>query len=627
MPPYEPIFTAADCKFTLSTPHDVACGFLEVPENRDDLAANGAASGRTVRLHVAIFASESSSPLSTIVYLEGGPGGDALETLPYTFEDNFAPLLANHELVIFDQRGTGYSEPSLACPESEELMLSTLDEDLDSEQSKGLLLEMVTACRDRLRGEGVDLAAYNSRENAADVDDLRRVLGHTQWDLYGISYGTRLAQTVMRDFPDGVRSVVLDSTYPLSADLTVDTIANMDRAFDTFFAGCAADAACGEAYPDLETRFFALADTLNATPILVPVLHVFTGQQLEALVDGETMIEVLFQSLYSEELIVQLPKLIADVEQGHHTALSTLLSNFLISEEFVSAGMNLSVQCYEEVAFGTAAAAETAVSAYPQLAETFAVGTNTGPFAYTVCATWDVGSAPAVENEAIRSDLPTLVLAGEYDPITPPAWGQLVATNLPHATYLEFPGLGHAVSTAGDCPQGITLAFFADPTAAPDASCIANMGSPAFVVGSENADIVLEPFSETTPFAMSGVIPAGWEQAGPGTYVRGASILDQTLIIQVAAPAAPGLTADVFTSSLLNSLGVEELGESVGTFVDNGRSWSLYTATVQGHLLDLATAETADGLFMVAMISTEEEREGLITAVFQPALTALTLNP
>ncbi|MCA9906963.1 MAG: alpha/beta fold hydrolase, partial [Anaerolineae bacterium] len=197
--------------------------------------------------------------------------------------------LANHELVIFDQRGTGYSEPSLACPESEELMLSTLDEDLDSEQSKGLLLQMVTACHDRLRGEGIDLAAYNSRENAADVDDLRRALGYDQWDLYGISYGTRLAQTVMRDFPDGVRSVVLDSTYPLSADLTVDTIANMDRAFDTFFAGCAANAACSEAYPDLENRFFALADTLNATPILVPVLHVFTGQQLEALVDGDTM--------------------------------------------------------------------------------------------------------------------------------------------------------------------------------------------------------------------------------------------------------------------------------------------------------------------------------------------------
>lgn len=238
-----------------------------------------------------------------------------------------------------------------------------------------------------------------------------------------------------------------------------------------------------------------------------------------------------------------------------------------------------------------------------------------------------MGSAPAIENEAIRSDIPTLVLAGEYDPITPPAWGQLVATNLSQAIYLEFPGLGHAVSTTDDCPQGITLAFFADPAATPDASCIADMGGPAFVVGSETAaEIVLEPFNETDPFAMSGLVPAGWEKAGPGTYVRGASILDQTLIIQVAAPAAPGMTADVFTSSLLNSLGVEELGESVGTFVDNGRFWSLYTATVQSLPLDIATAETADGVFMVAMISAEEEREGLITAVFQPALTALTID-
>jgi hypothetical protein len=153
------------------------------------------------------------------------------------------------------------------------------------------------------------------------------------------------------------------------------------------------------------------------------------------------------------------------------------------------------------------------------------------------------------------------------------------------------------------------------------------MGGPAFVVaGASSAEVVLEPFSETEPFAMMGVVPAGWEKASPGTYVRGASVLDQTLIIQVAAPAASGVTADLFTSSLLGSLGVAELGESVGTFADNGRSWTRYAVTVQNLPLDIATAETNEGVFMVAMISTDEEREGLITVVFEPALAALKVG-
>src|SRR5690606_39226772 len=111
---------------------------------------------------------------------------------------------------------------------------------LSDEEVNALYLEMLGECRERLLAEGVNLAVYDSAASAADVDDLRRALGYEQFNLYGISYGTRLAKTIMRDCPEGVRSVILDSSYPFAADLVAEMPANASRAFETFFAGCEA---------------------------------------------------------------------------------------------------------------------------------------------------------------------------------------------------------------------------------------------------------------------------------------------------------------------------------------------------------------------------------------------------
>ncbi|MCA9925859.1 MAG: alpha/beta fold hydrolase, partial [Anaerolineales bacterium] len=225
-PAYEPVFETAACQFDEPEGHDVTCGYLIVPEDRSQ-------PNKTIRLHVAIFASESDNPApDPVVYLEGGPGGDALEAMPFTFDDNFAPLLADRDVIIFDQRGTGYSEPSLACPESIEADLDIIDEVVPLEEEIDISLDAAAACYNRLVDEGVNLAAYNSLENAADVNDLRIALGYDEWNLYGISYGTKLAMTTMRDHPEGIRSVILDSPYPLSVSLTEDFPANAARAFD-----------------------------------------------------------------------------------------------------------------------------------------------------------------------------------------------------------------------------------------------------------------------------------------------------------------------------------------------------------------------------------------------------------
>ncbi|MBK7894230.1 MAG: alpha/beta fold hydrolase [Candidatus Promineifilaceae bacterium] len=620
VPAYEPAFEISTCEFGIPGNRDVTCGYLTVPENRNDVA-----NGRTVRLHVAIFASDSPNPApDPILYLEGGPGGDALEVVPLAFEDRFAPFLATHEFIMFDQRGTGYSEPSLACPELIDLTLDTLDDNLTDEEGEALYLAALGECRDRLVAEGVDLTAYNSAENAADVADLRLALGYEAWNLYGISYGTRLAQTVMRDYPEGIRSVILDSAYPLAANLQLETAVNAERAFSVFFAGCAADPGCAAAYPNLDEVFAQLVADLNENPIMLEAYNLSDRQYYDALLNGDFMVSLLFQALYSVELTPIMPKLIFDVRDGRTTDLNPLVTNLLFQQEFVSQGMQLSVQCNEEVSFSVPGETQPATT-YLYLNDIFEASSVTGQFGFDVCNLWQAGQADPIENMLVNSELPTLILAGEYDPITPPSWGQDVAEGLSDFYYFEFPGIGHGASVSGDCPLAVTQAFLADPTTEPDAACVAEMAGPPFLVPAvAGAGLELEAYSNAT-FGISGQKPVGWDEASPGTFLRGNSALDQTVIIQQATP--PGLSTAALLELLSSQLGLEEAPLQSGEYVDvNGRTWQLYAAAFQGFPINMGFYEDDGGVLLVLLISDSSESEALYTAVFTPAMDALTRN-
>lgn len=608
-------FIPTSCRFDEPLGFDITCGDVTMPETHADPD-----NGRTVRLHVAIFHSDSDAPApDPIVYLEGGPGGDALESVPLIFAERFAPFLANHDFIMFDQRGTGYSEPSLACPEYTELAYDTLSLDVPLEEEIALTVDVLQTCHARLAAAGVNFAAYNSLENAADLAALRTALGYDEWNLYGISYGTRLAQTVMRDDPTGIRSVILDSTYPLQADLVTEIVPNADRAFAAFFAGCAADPACSAAYPDLETDFFDLVAQLNDAPITVPVTNFFTGSRYEALIAGDDLISVVFQSLYAAEIIPVLPKMINDVRNGRTQELGLLMSSFLLNLDFFSIGMQYSVQCHEENSFSEPGAGVAAAAGFPLIGDAFASGAAVDD---QICAFWGAGTAAPTENEAIRSDLPTLILAGEYDPITPPAWGLLVAETLPNHYFFTFPGLGHGVSVSDDCPRSITLAFLDDPTAAPDAACMATMGGPAFAIaGIGDQEISLIPFTADIGIAtVAGVVPEGWTEAGPGVFARGQSALDQTVILQ---QAIPGFDANALITLLGGQLGLEGAPEPSGAYETETLTWTLYESELQGLPVDIGVAEDGAYAYVVLLISSSEEREFLYTAVFQPAMSAL----
>jgi pimeloyl-ACP methyl ester carboxylesterase len=296
-------------------------------------------------------------------------------------------------------------------------------------------------------------------------------LGVDEWNIYGISYGTRLALTVMRDHPAGVRSVVLDSTYPPAADLVAELVPNGRRALNKLFEGCASNATCSEFAPDLETMFWDTVAQLDAEPALVSVAHPYRGDSYDFLLDGYALIEMTFNSLYNAADIAHLPYLIWSASRGKYYIVAKQAIQYRVLGEFISDGMYYSVECNEEYPFFTPGPEPDPDD---PLADIDAITAD-------VCAEWQAVTPDPVENEPVVSDIPTLVLAGEYDPITPPAWGQLAAETLSSSYFFEYPGLAHGVTRDHFCPLGMMLTFLDDPATAPDASCIEEMDGPAFV--------------------------------------------------------------------------------------------------------------------------------------------------
>jgi pimeloyl-ACP methyl ester carboxylesterase len=324
-----------------------------------------------------------------------------------------------------------------------------------------VVLDAFTRCRDRLLSQGIDLNMYNSRESAADVADLRIALGYSQVNLYGDSYGTRLALTVLRDHPEGVRSVVLDSVYPPEQNLYNSLAANAQRAFDVFFARCAADASCASTYPDLENFFYSLVDRLDASPVEVELY----GNTIT--LTGRLLVDVLFVGLYNPDVTASMPQMIVDVERGEYGILRDRLSLYFDTGSAI--GMQMSVQCREEIPFGSLEDLEAAGQGLrPQITSTFE---NTVIPLYQTCSIWGVTPADPVENKPVTSSVPALVLAGEGDPITPPAWSQEAAQNLTNSYFYQFQGMGHWVARSSGCAIELIIEFLKDPTVQPATSC------------------------------------------------------------------------------------------------------------------------------------------------------------
>jgi pimeloyl-ACP methyl ester carboxylesterase len=311
------------------------------------------------------------------------------------------------------------------------------------------------------------------------VDDVRQALGYDHWNLFGVSYGTRLALRVMHDFPAGVRSVILDSTYPPGASLA-DAPVDAGRAIRDVLQACRADAACGGAYGDIEQRLYRTIDKYNANPAQFRVFDPDRGRPVTRAFTGDDFVDELFTAMYRTSAIPNVPAAVAAADNGSMLDGLRMLYGDLLDREKssndpndsgdrpgLSDGLYLTVECREDFPFTDWETAKAhAGELNPSLAGALLKTTEQ---TFHRCSIWPHDDTE--QNPTTDGDIPTLVLAGSFDPITPAAWGQLAASTLPKSTFMLFNGAGHGTFVAGDCPMAKIKTFVGDPASGGGPPC------------------------------------------------------------------------------------------------------------------------------------------------------------
>ncbi|MBE2221107.1 MAG: alpha/beta fold hydrolase [Anaerolineae bacterium] len=434
------------------------CGYVTVPEEH----ANP--DGPTIRIPVAILRATGPNPQPDPLFLaQGGPGGDAFELFSFYLPQS--SLVNDRDLVVINQRGTIYAEPDLRCTEITEGMGEILGMSLEAGTAR--YNELLQACYQRLEADGVNLSAFDSIENANDMAAVRQALGYDEYNFYGVSYGTLLALHLMREQPEGLRSVILDGVVPTSSNFIASLPENENRVYEELFNACANDAACAADYPNLESRFQAVVDELNANPIMLELIDPDTGEKYDALVDGAAFVSVVYQLLYLPEAYAMFPNLVANAERGNFALLQQMWPLFAF-DRTSSYGMYYSVICAEDADFDSTTAASQNYP--PFIADKLEEELQSY---LDACALWPVALLSSFVDEPVASDIPVLLMSGRFDPITPPSFAEEAAQTLPNSTHIVDPWASHSIAFNDECVNGIMDDFLANPNRPFDTSCLA----------------------------------------------------------------------------------------------------------------------------------------------------------
>jgi pimeloyl-ACP methyl ester carboxylesterase len=437
------------------------CAPFEVPENRDDPHS------RKIKLKFGVI--RSSAQLATddmVVLLAGGPGQAATETWPGV-APALQPLLAHRHVLLLDQRGTGGSNP-LTCKPAEAKPGS--DEELAFDPAR--LRAETAACLKQLEGKA-DPRYYTTTVATQDLEDLRRALGSPSFDLVGISYGTRMAQQYLMRHPDAVRAVVLDGVVPNELVLGEDFAQNLESALKAQFARCTADKACHERFGDPYQTLYQLRDALRANPHQVSFRDPQNYQSVQRVLSEYSLASVVRMFAYSPITAALLP---VSIDAAAHGDVGPLLGQAkLLSGDLsdtMNGGMQSSVICSEDADLFTPR---------PQDAHSM-LGTRVLDTLQAVCSVWPKGTRPADFHQPVKSDKPALLFSGEYDPVTPPAYGDTVLKGFANGRHFVLKGQGHNVVTAGCAPE--LLKHFVEDLAPAklDAKCLERLqATPQFI--------------------------------------------------------------------------------------------------------------------------------------------------
>jgi pimeloyl-ACP methyl ester carboxylesterase len=440
-----------------------------VPEDRSQ------PEGRLVRIHVAIFPSHNPNPApDPVIYLTGGPAVNTFNFLSWFLSTFGDAILENRDLIFFNQRGMHRNDPQIACPGVPKLRQRLAapgpnGEYVDRQEKEAQENALFAACYTRLVEQGIKLELYNSTASAADADDLRVALGYDQVNYYGSSYGTLLGLLIMRDHPQGARSVVLDSVLPPEVDCYGEFGLNAYNAFRRLFDDCAADPQCSEQHPDIEAKLYQVIDDLNANPRTVT-----WNDTQEVMYDGYVFIEIVYLGINTGRPEFSIEVIESAAAGDFLTADDIAPWRMDLDSDYIQWGFYRNRDCREEAPFTSYEDYYALMEGLPsQFVEYYKPS-----FLLELCKEWKAEPADPIENEPVVSDVPVLLVSGEFDPITPTRWARGAAENLSNSFFYVFPGFGHGVTRTSACALDIMLQFFDDPTTEPDTSCIDEQAKP-----------------------------------------------------------------------------------------------------------------------------------------------------
>ncbi len=399
------------------------CTGLQVPEDRGNPA------GRQIRLRIAVVrAAAARADADLVTFLDGGPGGAATEDYP-SIAGAFEPLRKQRAVLLVDQRGTGGS--------------NALDCGADDGASLARAVDGLRTCVARLAARAAP-QYYTSSDAVADLEAVRRALGAPQLDLVGVSYGTRMAQQYARRYPQVVRAIVLDSAVPNDLTLGSEHARNLEAVLRELFARCRATSACAARYGDPYQTLQRLAARLRAHPQQLTLRDPFSFRVEHKTIDAGALAQLVRLYAYSPLTAALLPYVLQEADEGRYEPLLGQ-AEVVVGDvaDSLTGGMALSVTC-----------AEDADRLRPDPADLGTVmGNGLTEWLLAACPAWPHGVRPADFGAPLSGPLPTLVLAGERDPVTPGRYGRQIVRTLPRARLLELKGQGHGLLTVGCVPR------------------------------------------------------------------------------------------------------------------------------------------------------------------------------
>ena len=453
-----------DCGFEIPSGATVECVDVSVPE------VPGETGGQSVTLRATRVTTETTpDDAIPVIYIEGGPGGDTLSSLSLSWGDRWRDINNERPVFFYSQRGANFSSQHLECPEEVQLALELLSEDIDDAEIYPQQLEAVQTCVDRFEADGIDLELFSSEVAANDLESLRIALGLEEVQLYGLSYGTRLAQSYVRLFGESVDKLVLDSVLTTDPDVGVGALPKgAERSFDELFEACEESERCSTAYPNLEDRFYGLYDKLEVKPLEFDTTNPLDGQNYEISLDGESFISTAFSAMYDSRLAAFVPAMVRDLERGETLSVSLLALQDIIALDFVATSMNTAVLCNDAINHVERDGFNQGLSTREAVNDGLTGGSGDFEHSKALCELFGDAKATEADLAPVTSSIEALGLAGELDPITPPSATQSVMQGFSNGTYVEFADLGHGLLGSG-CGNEIIIDFLAGESI--DASC------------------------------------------------------------------------------------------------------------------------------------------------------------